>query len=254
VTRHLVLVVLAIVQAAPVAAEPDPATQVNAAVARWELACETPTDLGDCTRTRTIAVAHHCAPETRDIAVLRRMGPARAAQAVLMAALAALEKRTDIAEPAVAAAVLRARTALAEAAYEDFLRLRFPTALDFSDRRKADSQKRFTAFLDDARKKLEAAEAAYQRVAHHPGVVPLLRLRALARTGQLNARFADLLRTAEIPRDVRTGAFAVDKIAAFCDAIVEASEVHAGRASAAFEECRAMAGGQPPWAAACASP
>jgi hypothetical protein len=251
VTRCLALVFVALV---PTAAVADPVADVNAAVARWELSCSAPTDLGDCTRTRTVIVAHHCGPQTHEVSVLRRVRTARAAQAAITAALAALEKRPDAGEPAVAAAVLRGRTSLAEAAYEDFLRLRFPTGLDFSDRGKAASTRRFTAFLDQARKKLEAAEAAYQRVAQHPGVVPLLRLRALARTGQLHARFADLLRTAEIPRDVRTGTFAADKKAAFCAAIVEASEGNVARASEAFEECRAMADGKEPWAAACASP
>ncbi|HEU5058757.1 MAG TPA: hypothetical protein VFU21_19625, partial [Kofleriaceae bacterium] len=157
----------------------------------------------------------------------------------------------DAGQPDLSAAAARARTALAEAAYEDFLRLRFPTGLDFSPRRRERSARRFRAFLDQARKELDAAAEAYRAVGQHPGGTPELRLRALARTGQLDARFVEILLGAEIPRDVRTGELAADKIAAYCDQMEASIAAVEERADAAFAECRAQAAGKAPWAAVC---
>ena len=237
---------------APAAGEGgDAVAAVDRAISGWERSCGGPTELGACTRTRVVAVDNRCEMSGRTVEVRRSPKSARAAQVALAVALAALEKRADAALPAQAAAAARGRSSLAEAAYEDFLRLRFPTGLDFSGARKKDSEKRFNAFFVEARKRLDSATEAYRHVADHPGVTAELRLRAAARTGQLHARFAELLLGAEIPRDVRTGDLAADKIAAFCDVMEDEITPIEERARVAFEECRALAAGQGPWAAVC---
>ena len=239
----------------PVSLPDDPAAALDRAVARWDAACRAPTADGACTRTRTIALdKDRCTRETHAIELLRSPKAARSARAALAAALTDLEARPDAARPELAAAAARGRSALAEAAYEDFLRLRFPTGLDFSRKHSARSQKRFAAFIDQARKQLDAATGAYRLVSDHAGASHELRLRALARTGQLNARFVELLLGSEIPRDVRTGEMAADKIAAYCDAMSDSIGPMEERARALFEECGALAAGQPPWSAICGAP
>ncbi len=250
--RLAMLVALLVPVAA--AAEADPVAALDRAIARWDAACRAPTADGACTRSRTVSVDNRCETSMRTVAVLRKPKAGRAGQVALAAALAALEKRADAAQPALAAAAARGRSSLAEAAYEDLLRLRFPTGLDFSGSRKKDSEKRFNAFFGEARKRLEKATEAYRRLAEHPGATAELRLRAAARTGQLHAHFASLLLGAEIPRDVRTGDMAVDKIAAFCDVMEDEVNPIEERARVAFEECRALAAGQAPWAAVCDGP
>jgi hypothetical protein len=44
---------------------------------------------------------------------------------------------------------------------------------------------------------------------------------AAARYGQLYQNFADQMWTSEIPKDVRTGEFAEDKVAAYCDTLAD---------------------------------
>lgn len=248
VTRSLTLLLLVLLPA-PAAADPDPAAAVEAAIARWELSCRAPNDLGDCTRTRTVKAAHHCGPEMREVENRRNARAARAAQAELVTALAALEKNSGTGDSQLAWVSVRARTAIAEAAYEEVLRLRFPLGLDFSRGKEKASRARFDAFLRDARNKLDTALTAYRNVAQHPGATTALRLRAVARRGQLSAHFTEIFLTAEIPRDVRTGEMAADKIDAYCDAVSEAVDPNEENARAAFEECLAMGAGM--WAAVC---
>jgi hypothetical protein len=251
----LLALVPAAAAADPVRLPDDPVAALDRAVARWEASCRAPTADGACTRTRTVALKKdRCARETHAIDLVRSTKAARAARAALTVALTAVEQQPDAARPALAAVAARGRSALAEAAYEDFLRLRFPTGLDFSGARGARSQKRFAAFLDQATKALDAATEAYRRVSEHAGATHELRLRALARTGQLNADFAEMLLGSEIPRNVRTGELAADKIDAYCGAMAENVEPVEDRARALFEECSALAAGQPPWAAVCGAP
>ena len=247
--RFAVLLVLLLATVA--AADTDPAETVDRAIARWDAACPGPTTDGACTHSRTLSVKGRCAPTAVTVEVRRSAKAARAARAALTAALAALDKHPDAALPTLAAAAARGRGALAEIAYEDFLRLRFPTGLDFSGRGRVRAQKRFTAFLEEARKKLDAAIEAYRAASLHPAATRDLRLRALARTGQLSARFVELLLGGEIPRDVRREPMAADKVAAYCDALEEQIGPMEERARAAFEDCRAAAAGQAPWATLC---
>ena len=244
-------VLLLLLPAAAAGADDDPGEAVDRAIAGWDAACPGPTADGACTRSRTTSVKGRCAPTAVAVEVPRSAKAARTARAALTAALAALDKHPDAAQPTLAAAAARGRGALAEIAYEDFHRLRFPAGLDFSGRGRVRSQKRFTSFLEEATKKLDAAIEAYRVASLHPAATRELRLRALARTGQLSARFVELLLGGEIPRDVRRGPMAADKVAAYCDALEEHVGPMEERARAAFEDCRAAAAGQAPWATLC---
>jgi len=120
----------------------------------------------------------------------------------------------DARRAAGAFAAAGAAFTLAEAGYEDLLRLKFPANLDFSDpsrvrnpqrraavaKKLADSKKRFAAYLDEKTRMLEQTRARYLEV---------FKLRqaqwtiaAAARVGQLHQDFAGQLYTAEIPKDL----------------------------------------------------
>jgi tetratricopeptide (TPR) repeat protein len=90
---------------------------------------------------------------------------------------------------------------LAEEAFEEFLQVKFPQNLDFSDRdkkKKEKSQKEFGKYLDEKGKKLKKTSDVYEdviktKVAHWA-------IAASARIGQLYQNFSDALYTAPIPK------------------------------------------------------
>ncbi len=133
-----------------------------------------------------------------------------------------------------------AESRLAEATLdlEGYFGLAFPTNLDFDPRQPAVAKKslaRFDAWFADK-------EAAGKRAAEKLASVLELRdnaasIAAVARLGQVAQNFADSLFTAEIPKDLRTGPFAEDKVEAYCDTLMERAEPLADRAVAAFGTC-----------------
>jgi hypothetical protein len=60
---------------------------------------------------------------------------------------------------------------------------------------------------------------------------------AAARLGQISQDFSDMLFTAEIPNDVRTGEFAEDKVEAYCDKMTEVAEPLEAASTKAFGVC-----------------
>ena len=139
---------------------------------------------------------------------------------------------------------------LAERAYEDLLRVKFPQDLDFSHpsprdspRRQAatarkleDSSRRFAAYLDDKAKRLEAARAQYLEV---------FKLRqaewtiaAAARVGQLNQDFASQLYTAEIPKDLPVvDAWGNRPRDLYCDELEDRAGKVEAQATESFKSC-----------------
>jgi len=183
-----------------------------------------------------------------------KRAPTQDAEAALAQAAAVFEQRQPT-EPAARHAYAMTKLRIADRALEGYLGLPFPTGLDFSPEKRAvkeASTKRFSTWLADRQKAGEVATRQYEAVLAIKD--PEGAVAAAARLGQLTADFASTLRTAEIPRDVRTGDFAKDKIAAFCDKMTEVAEPLATRAVEAFGACRAKAaelGVDSPWTAVC---
>ena len=66
---------------------------------------------------------------------------------------------------------------------------------------------------------------------------PANSITAAARIGQISQNFSDALFTAEIPKDVRTGEFADEKVEAFCDRMTEVAEPLEARSLEAYGVC-----------------
>jgi tetratricopeptide (TPR) repeat protein len=156
-----------------------------------------------------------CGPDTKmKVAVLTRApGKAKEAQKHFALALTLFKKAagkgvaSDNKEEAerrqtdMNFAAAQARFFQAEAQFEEFLSVKFPANLDFSEankKKKEASTKEFTKYLDEKGKKLKLTQETYQDVikmktAHWA-------IAASARIGQLFQNFADALFTAPIPK------------------------------------------------------
>ena len=120
-----------------------------------------------------------------------------------------------------------AKLAEADKAFEAYLDIKFPQGLDFdpAPERKAiaaKSLKRFEEWFGQKKKAGGAARAKYEAVLVAKDNANSIA--AYARMGQITQDFSDALFTAEIPKNVRTGEFADDKVAAFCDALTEKAD------------------------------
>jgi outer membrane protein assembly factor BamD (BamD/ComL family) len=187
---------------------------------------------GDATRTKLTAVP-------RDA---RRVAEAMAAFAAAAAAWgqAGGKPGAKSGGDALAARHYYAQAKLAEAdrEYEAFLAIAMPANLDFhraDPARSARSLQRFDAWL--ARRK-QTAEAAIQKYeAARQATDNATSIAAVARLAQIQHNQADALFTTEIPLPVRTGAFAEDKIEAFCDRMAEVGEPLEEAAIRGYQVC-----------------
>jgi TolA-binding protein len=167
------------------------------------------------TRTRRrISQRKHCGPETKMSVAAVRRHPAkfRAALTHFKKALA-LATRFDGASlralpgeerqrrlQGLRSATAEAHFHLGEAKFEEFVAVRFPEDLDFTSRnqaRLARSRRRFSNYLQNKGRMLEAARAVYVEVIKRQ--VAHFAIAASARVGQLFQSFADALFTAPIP-------------------------------------------------------
>jgi tetratricopeptide (TPR) repeat protein len=133
-----------------------------------------------------------------------------------------------------------AKLAEADKDFETYLDIRFPAGLDFDPAPEkkailAKSRKRFNDWFTQKEKTAGGVRAKY-------GAVLAVKdnadsIAAAARIGQLAQNFSDALFTAEIPKDVRTGQFADDKVAAYCDALTEKAEPLEALSLTAYGEC-----------------
>ncbi len=107
-----------------------------------------------------------------------------------------------------------------EIEYEKFLALRFPKGLNFppnNPKASARSKERFKTWISDKSKLLAQVKSEYLKIKDVRGGGPAWAVASAARVGQLYQNFSGELFTAPIPREVRTGAFAEDKVDAYCD-------------------------------------
>ena len=132
----------------------------------------------------------------------------------------------------------QARLAQADRDFEAYLSEAFPHGLDFDPARPAiatRSTRRLERWIGDKTRVGARATAQYERVLAIQD--PASSITAAARIAQISQHFAHALFTAEIPRDVRTGPFADDKVAAFCDRLVEVAEPLEARALDGYRVC-----------------
>jgi len=139
---------------------------------------------------------------------------------------------------------------LAERDYEELLRVKFPQSLDFSQprpghsaqrraavaRKLADSQKRFTSYIEEKTRLLEKTRTRY---------LDVFKLRqaqwtiaAAGRVGQLYQDFAGQLYTAEIPRDLPdTDAWGNHPRDLYCNALEDKAAPIEAKAVEAYRAC-----------------
>lgn len=122
--------------------------------------------------------------------------------------------------------------------FEEYLALKFPVGLNFDPQNKAiaeKSKKRFDEWVAQKQKVGGSATKKYEAVL---GIRDAANsITAAARMGQITQNFSDALFTAEIPKDVRTGEFADDKVEAFCDRMTEVAEPLEARSLEAYSVC-----------------
>jgi hypothetical protein len=116
-----------------------------------------------------------------------------------------------------------------------------PRGLDFdvahTQAREA-SIKKFDAWFNDAANRMSAARTLYTDRLTDTRAHAADRVVAQARIVQLDRRFADLVARMEIPVSIRTGQYAADATAAFCDALAEKAQPLYDKADEDAKACR----------------
>ena len=126
----------------------------------------------------------------------------------------------------------------ADVALERYLATKFPTNLDFDPSNKALQKKslaRFDEWLAQKGKLGDAAKTKYEAVLAMKDSAASIA--AAARIGQIAQNFSDALFTAEIPKDLRSGPYAADKVEAYCDKLTEEAEPLEAKALEAYGIC-----------------
>ncbi|MGH9887283.1 MAG: tetratricopeptide repeat protein, partial [bacterium] len=120
-----------------------------------------------------------------------------------------------------------AKIAEADKDFEAYLDIKFPGGLNFDRAPEhkailAKSNKRLDEWFTSKKKLGETARGKYNAVLAVKDAANSIT--ATARIGQIAQNFSDALFTAEIPKDVRTGEFADEKVEAYCDRLTELAE------------------------------
>ena len=130
--------------------------------------------------------------------------------------------------------------AQADKDFEAYLDLKFPQGLNFdpAPERKAIAQKslkRFNDWIEQRKKVGGTARGKYDAILQIKDAATSIA--TLARIAQISQNLSDALFTAEIPKDVRTGEFADEKVEAFCDRMTEVAEPLDQTALTAYGVC-----------------
>jgi len=139
---------------------------------------------------------------------------------------------------------------LAEKEYEDFLRVKFPEGLDFSQpsqydsnrkqtatkKKLEESNKKFTSYLESKSKLLDKARGQYLDVFKMKQAQ--WTIASAARVGQIYQDFAGQLYTAEIPKDLKDmDQWGNQPKQLYCDALEDKAEPIELKAVDGFEKC-----------------
>ena len=166
-------------------------------------------------RKKSIELRAQCGPETKSKITVFKRNPAKLRKAMghFKTALRLSRRATvkggtksELAHrtQAMRMALAEAKFHEAEALFESFLEVKFPSGLDFSggskakDKVKKKSIKKFMKFLDQKGKLLARARKSYQEVIKMK--VAHWAIAGAARVGQLFQQFADGLYTAPVPK------------------------------------------------------
>jgi TolA-binding protein len=132
----------------------------------------------------------------------------------------------------------QAKVIEADKDYEAYLSIKFPAGLNFDPNNKAVAAKSLKRFNDWVEQKKKAAGSANDKYAAVLNIKDNANsIAAAARIGQITQNFSDALFTSEIPKDVRTGEFAEDKVEAFCDKMTEVAEPLEAKSLDAYGAC-----------------
>jgi hypothetical protein len=134
-------------------------------------------------------------------------------------------------------AYAQAHVARADLELEAYLAIAVPRGLDFDDKHRANSMKRFSAWLYQAQKSGAALISRYEAVLATKDVASSIT--AAARIAIVSQSFATSMATAEIPRDIKKAPMAVEKQKALCERMIEVIEPLEERAVMAFGVCLA---------------
>jgi len=228
----------ALLASGPARADDAPAASaaVDRAEQRWAASCRDRTP--DCYKADDVPSAAHCGGRRVRIQVRRRAEQASRAQQEVAAALVRIEALPEPEQLAAADAHARALFLLAEPRFEALIALDFPTGLRFDDdAAKKRSLDVFQKWIRQLERGGADARAAYRRVLELGGAPPAWQIAAMARSGQLFERAADLQAHAAIPADVRRGTYASEATAAYCDALDEQAEPLRSAARDAYTAC-----------------
>ncbi len=207
------------VAAAP-PAEADVARALSGAVAAWDRSCAHADALGLCvTRTKTTS-ANYCTGAYVRIRNQRKRHAARKAATALARALALYDRVDPAVKSKLGARAAAAAMRQGDAAVEAMLAQPFPTNIDFpaqgSARKKA-SMKIFQAWLKHIQ--IQSNELRDRYTAAAAMGDPAMRAVAQARAMAARSALADVLEMGYVPHSVRTGSYAMDTLAAYCDAL-----------------------------------
>lgn len=133
----------------------------------------------------------------------------------------AIKKTTDEGRKAVAIYWMAAtRFYMQGGKYESYLSLKFPAGMDFDRKKKKkfkESTKRFSKWFEQKSKLAAGLNKEFDSIKNITGGGAAWAVAAAARIGQVTQNFSDALFTAEIPKIVRTGPYAMDRVDAYCD-------------------------------------
>jgi tetratricopeptide (TPR) repeat protein len=194
------------------------------------------------TRGRQARLPTQCGPDSKIklTVVARDERKVRDALAAMAAAAKHASKATNGDTAGVRHYLASARLVEANVEFEKYLAIAFPQNLDFDPKNKALHDKslaRFDAWFATKGKAGEAAVKRYNEVLDIKDSASSIAARA--RIAQVNHLFADALLTAEIPKDLRTGPYAEDKIQAYCDILIDRSEPPSEAAVKNYDVCLA---------------
>lgn len=159
------------------------------------------------------------------------------ARGELAQAIREYERNPPAADVEARYAYAQALVASADLELEPYLALGFPRGLDFADKHRLESVKRFNTWLEqhqtigaELTRKYEAVLATKDAASS---------ITAASRLALVAQSFATAMAVAEIPRDVKTNPFAAEKQKAFCDQMLQVAEPLEERASTGYGVCLA---------------
>jgi TolA-binding protein len=175
--------------------------------------------------TRTLAATARNAKKVAD------------ARAALEQAIREYERNAITDDVEARYAYAQARVAQADLDLEAYLGIAIPRGLDFDDKHRADSTKRFSTWLDQMQKSGATLTRRYEAVLATKDVASSIT--AAERIAIVSQSFATAMATAEMPRDIAKEPMAADKKKAFCAAMNDVIVPLEERAALGFGVCLA---------------